>query len=181
MQIHTNTMHKYIICTSTFFKGEMHRESSLLTTFITPFGTYCFKHLPFGIRIAPEIVQRKIHEILSDLEGGGLHWRCNCPWIDPACGRKFWKGQRELDWSWTKTNIASDNSSYTFPGHVGNERGVQPDPEKVKATADLPALTNVKEQKWALGMINYVGMYIPHLAIIGGPLYDLLKTSSAWT
>ena len=34
-----------------------------------------------------------------------------------------------------------------FPGHVVNERGVQPDPEKVKAKAGLPAPTNIKELK----------------------------------
>lgn len=32
-------------------------ESSLLTTFITLVGRYCFKRLPLGISIAPEIFQ----------------------------------------------------------------------------------------------------------------------------
>ena len=31
-------------------------ESALLTTFITPFGRYCFQHLPFGISSAPGVV-----------------------------------------------------------------------------------------------------------------------------
>lgn len=68
----------------------------------------------------------------------------------------------------------------TILGHV-NERGEQPDPEKARVTADLPAPTNIKELKQALGMINYVEKYIPHLATIGGPLYNLLKTSRVWT
>ena len=29
-------------------------KSALLTTFITPFGRYCFRRLPFGISLAPE-------------------------------------------------------------------------------------------------------------------------------
>ncbi len=48
-----------------------------------------------------------------------------------------------------------------------NERGVQLNPEKVKVTADLLALTNIKELKRALGMINYVGKYKPHLQPLG--------------
>ena len=41
----------------------------LLTTFITPFGRYCFHRLPFGITSAPEHFQRRMSDILSDLEG----------------------------------------------------------------------------------------------------------------
>ena len=40
-----------------------------MTTFITPFGGYCFNHLPFGITSAPEIFQFKRNELLKRLEG----------------------------------------------------------------------------------------------------------------
>ena len=42
-------------------------ESRLLTTFLTPFGRYCFNKLPFGIRSAPELFQRCMSKILSGL------------------------------------------------------------------------------------------------------------------
>ena len=44
-------------------------ESALLTTFITPFGRYCFQHLPFGISSAPEHFQRHMQEILEGVQG----------------------------------------------------------------------------------------------------------------
>jgi len=34
---------------SGFWKILLAKESALLTTFITPFGRFCFNHLPFGI------------------------------------------------------------------------------------------------------------------------------------
>lgn len=68
-----------------------------------------------------------------------------------------------------------------FLGQVVNARGVQPDSGKVKAIADLPAQTNIRELKRAMGMINYVGRYIPHLSTVAAPLNELLKTSTAWT
>ena len=43
--------------------------SCVLTTFITPFGRYCFQRLPFGITSAPEIFVRKMNEVLDGLEG----------------------------------------------------------------------------------------------------------------
>lgn len=44
-----------------------------MTKFITPFGRYCFTHLPFGINIASEIFQRKVNELLKGLEGVAVY------------------------------------------------------------------------------------------------------------
>ena len=54
---------------SGFWQVELDPESSLLTTFITPFGRYCFNRLPFGIISAPELFQRKVSMILTSLPG----------------------------------------------------------------------------------------------------------------
>ena len=39
--------------TSGFWQVPLHKDSQLLTTFITPEGRYYFKRLPFGITSAP--------------------------------------------------------------------------------------------------------------------------------
>ena len=44
-------------------------ESAKLTTFIIPFGRFCFNRLPFGITSAPEYFQQEMSKLLSDLEG----------------------------------------------------------------------------------------------------------------
>ena len=54
---------------SGFYQIPLHEESKMLTTFITPFGRYAFRGLPFGITSAPEIFQRKMAETLAGLEG----------------------------------------------------------------------------------------------------------------
>ena len=47
--------------------GQIHlsAKSSILTTFITPFGRFCFRQLPFGIASAPEHFQSRLSEILQ--------------------------------------------------------------------------------------------------------------------
>ena len=52
-----------------FWQIQLSKESALLTTFITPFGRFCFSRLPFGITSAPEYFQKRMSEILSGLEG----------------------------------------------------------------------------------------------------------------
>ena len=45
------------------------QESSLLTTFNSPFGRYCFLHLPFGLVFSQDIFQKKIDQILEECQG----------------------------------------------------------------------------------------------------------------
>ena len=54
---------------SGFWQIELSKESALLTTFITPFGRFCFNRLPFGITSAPEHFQKRMSEILTNLDG----------------------------------------------------------------------------------------------------------------
>jgi len=54
---------------SGFWQIELSKQSSLLTTFITPFGRFCFNRLPFGISSAPELFQKRMSFALEGLEG----------------------------------------------------------------------------------------------------------------
>ena len=44
-------------------------SSRHLTTFITPYGRFCFNKLPFGISSSPEHFQRRMSDILEGQEG----------------------------------------------------------------------------------------------------------------
>ena len=54
---------------SGFWQIPLAEKSQHLTTFITPFGRYCFNKLPFGISSAPEHFQKRMSRIFSGLEG----------------------------------------------------------------------------------------------------------------
>ena len=55
--------------TSGYWQLKLTDESSLLTTFNTPFGRYKYVRLPFGINSAGEIWQRAMIEEFGDIEG----------------------------------------------------------------------------------------------------------------
>ena len=54
---------------SGFWQIPLSPASRLLTTFITPFGRFCFNKLPFGISSAPEHFQKRMSRILTGLDG----------------------------------------------------------------------------------------------------------------
>ena len=56
-------------CNSGFWQEKLNPDSRLLTTFITPFGRFCFNRMPFGIKSAPEHYQKKMSQILEGSEG----------------------------------------------------------------------------------------------------------------
>ncbi|XP_042071854.1 uncharacterized protein K02A2.6-like [Haplochromis burtoni] len=154
---------------SGFWQIPLHHESCKLTTFITPFGRYCFKRLPFGITSAPEIFQRKMLETLEGLEGVEvfmddiLVYGATMEQHDT----RLEKVLQRIELAGLKLNrekCSFRQSQLRFLGHLIDYSGVRPDPEKVNAILQLPSPENVQELKRILGMVNYLGRYIPALA-----------------
>ena len=52
-----------------YWSTVLDQESSLLTTFNSPFGRYCFLHLPFGFVCSQDIFKRKMDQILEECQG----------------------------------------------------------------------------------------------------------------
>lgn len=63
------TVFSTLDASSSFWQIPLDHSSSLLTTFITPRGRFCFQRLPFGITSAPEIFQREMARLLDGHEG----------------------------------------------------------------------------------------------------------------
>ena len=61
---------KFSVCDlkSGYLHCELHYESSLLTTFATPFGRFWWLHLPFGLKVSSKIFQKRLHQALEGLE-----------------------------------------------------------------------------------------------------------------
>ena len=55
---------------SGFWSVQLDEQSSYHTTLNTPFGRYRWVRMPFGICSAPEVFQRKIHELIEGLTCG---------------------------------------------------------------------------------------------------------------
>ena len=62
---------KFSVCDlkSGYLHCELDHESSLLTTFGTPFGRFRWLRLPFGLKVSSEIFQKRLHQALEGLEG----------------------------------------------------------------------------------------------------------------
>ena len=171
--------------TSGFYQIPLEKESSKLTTFITPFGRYRYTRLPFGISSAPEIFQRTMEHIMEgekqvivfydDIlvfgENDDSHEKAlqSCIKKSVDAGLKLNKGKCEFG-----------VDEIEFLGHIFSKDGIRPDPMKVNAITEMPDPTNVAELRRILGMINFLGRFLQNLSQILKPVTELLEKDKAW-
>eukprot|EP00914_Ancora_sagittata_P023394 GHVO01046322.1.p1 GENE.GHVO01046322.1~~GHVO01046322.1.p1 ORF type:complete len:260 (-),score=3.16 GHVO01046322.1:81-860(-) len=60
-------------------------------------------------------------------------------------------------------------------GHVIDQQGIRPDPDKVKALHNLIPPTDVSSLRRHLGLLGYYRQFIPHYAEIAKPIHNLLE------
>lgn len=170
---------------SGFWQIPLDYSSSILTTFITPRGRFCFQRLPFGITSAPEIFQREMTKLLEGHEG------CVVVMDDVLVyGRDQETHDRNLEailqtiqesgLKLNKEKCHFSKKELVFFGHIISGDGVKPDPDKVKAITDLPCPKDITQLRQVLGMVNYLGKFLPDLSTVLHPLNELLKKDSAW-
>ena len=62
-----------------------------------------------------------------------------------------------------------------FLDHIVSERGIEVDPETIKAILDMPAPRNEKEIRGFLGRLQYISCFIARLTDICKPIFRLLR------
>ena len=70
-----------------------------------------------------------------------------------------------------------------FLGHIVSCDGIRPTDSRIKAIQEAPAPTNKQQLQSFLGLMTYNAKYLPNLAHILHPLYQLLwnnTTKWAW-
>jgi hypothetical protein len=158
----------------------LEEESQLFTTFRTPFGRYCFIRLPFGLNISQDVFQQRMDEILEGLEG------CICI-ADDICivGSteeehdqrviKLMERAKSQGLVFNSTKCAIKKMKVSFFGNVYTPEGIIPDPVKVKDIQQMPKPSSKDELQRFLGMMTYMGSFIPNLSAKSSCLRDLIK------
>ncbi|UYV62759.1 K02A2.6-like [Cordylochernes scorpioides] len=170
---------------SGFWQIPLSSESSALTTFITPFGRFRFKRLPFGISSAPEIFQKRMGQILEGLEGTLCHM--DDIMVYGSCQEEHDKRLETVLTRVSKSGLTLNKdkckfavTTIKFLGHQIGPNGIQVDPKRKRAILEFPKPRSVKELKQFLGMVNFSARFVPNLAEIAHPMNKLLSKKEEW-
>ena len=156
---------------SAFWQRTLAEESKLLTTFITPWGRFCFERLPYGISTGSEQFQKVMMETLEGLEG------VECQIDDIVVHGKnqeihdkrlhqVLKCLEKANITLNKEKCEFNKSQIKLLGNIVSSKCIIPDPDKVKAIVELPAPHNISQIRSLLGMINQLSKFTDHLAEI---------------
>lgn len=165
---------------NSFHQLEISEDSRYITTFICSQGLFRYKRLMFGISCAPEYFQKNLERVLLPCTGV-------VNFIDDIVVY----GSDEAEHSARLKNVLEvlkDNNvllndkkcaygvnQIDFLGHQLSCNGVKPLDKYVKAIESFREPTVIEEVQSFLGLVNYVGKWIPNLATWTDPLRELLR------
>ena len=166
------------------------KEDILETAFITKYGLYELKTMPFGLKTAPQTYQRLMELALSGLQGTACLIYLNDVIV---YGKTFeehlqrlslvlqWFCQVGLKLKPSKCHFFK--TQVTFLGHLLSPDGVLPDPGNVEKITTWPVPTCVTDVQAVLGMGNFYQRFIRDYSKKMQPLIQLTKKDKSfeWT
>lgn len=176
---------------SGYWQVELDEESQELTCFNTPFGRYVFKRLPFGVKSASEEFQMRLVEALDGIDNIAIVADDILVYGVGDTDEQAEKNHdntlrtllircREKNLKLNYDKLQLKKKELKFIGHIISADGVRPDPTKVEAIQVMKAPRNRRELKQFLGMINYLGKFLPKLSEESEKLRLLLKKETQW-
>ena len=174
-----------------FWQIPLDDKSSMLTCFNTPFGRFKWLRMPFGLNSAPEVWQRRMHEIVEGLPGTEVMFddfliigrgdTLKQAVIDHDQNLiKFFKRAREINLKLKAEKMRFRLQEVPFIGHMLTADGLAPSPEKIRAILEMRTPTDVPSLQRFLGMVNYFSKFVPKLSDHAELLRTLTVKGADW-
>ena len=168
-----------------YWQIELDDESSRLCTFNTPWGRYRYTRLPFGIKTAGDIFINEMDKILYGLPGVNVITDDILIYGNTINEhnirlRSVLEKARKVNLKFNPKKSKICKTEVTYVGHQLTQDGVKPSMEHVKAITEMPTPTDKSAVQRFLGMIGYVGKFIPNLSETAKPLRILLNKDTMW-
>ena len=173
-------MDKRILWIKGFWQVPLTDRAKEISAFVTPYGLYQYKVMPFGMKNSPASFQRLINKVIADLEGCEAYiddviiysdtWEEHLRII-----REFFKrlSRAKLTINLSKSEFCQ--AQVTYLGHVVGQGQVKPLTAKVEAIANFPQPESKRQLMRFLGMAGYYRRFCPNFAAVAEPLTQLLN------
>ena len=160
-----------------------------VSAFVTPFGHFQWRYMPFGLRNAPASFSRIVSKLLTGLESF-----CAAYLDDIIIFSDVWEDHvkhlkevfsriKNAGFTLNSQKCEFAAAEIDYLGHHIGLGSVQPRAKKVEALLAYPRPTNRKQLQAFLGLAGYYRKFVPHFADISAVLSDLLKKGNRfeWT
>ncbi|XP_047172662.1 uncharacterized protein LOC124840622, partial [Vigna umbellata] len=161
---------------------KMAPEDMEKTTFITLWGTFCYKVMPFGLKNAGATYQRAMVALFHDM----MHKEIEV-YVDDMIAKskreeehilnlkKLFERLRKFKLKLNPAKCTFGVKSGKLLGFVVSQKGIEVDPDKIRAIMEMPSPSTEKEVRGFLGRLNYIARFISQLAATCEPMFKLLR------
>ncbi|WJZ92665.1 hypothetical protein VitviT2T_011649 [Vitis vinifera] len=154
------------------------------TSFIIEWGTYCYRVMPFRLKNAGATYQRAATTLFHDMMHRDVEVYVD-DMIVKSRGRldhlaaleRFFERIRLFRLRLNPKKCTFGVTSGKLLGYMVSKRGIQVDPDKIRAILDMPAPTTEREIRGFLGRLQYISRFIARLTDICEPIFRLLRKS----
>nr|KYP49961.1 Retrovirus-related Pol polyprotein from transposon 297 family [Cajanus cajan] len=178
----TNTIFSFMDGYSGYNQIKMAIEDQEKTSFITPWGTFCYRVMPFGLRNAGATYQRAMVTLFHDM----IHKEVEV-YVDDMIAkskdendhlihlRKLFNRLRKYKLKLNPTKCTFGVRSGKLLRFIVSEKWIEVDPDKARAIIEIPPPRTEKEVRGFLGRVNYIARFISQLTDTCAPIFKLLQ------
>ncbi len=142
--------------------------------------------MPFGIQSAPEVFQRRMHELIEGMPNVEViaddfvvvGYRCTVEEAHQDHDKNLTAFLQLCEQHGIKLNadkLKLRQPQISFIGHVATSEGLRVDPANVRAIQDMPPPTDKAAVQRLLGLAQYLSKCLPNLTDLTKPLRDLTQ------
>ncbi|KAF6216171.1 hypothetical protein GE061_000511 [Apolygus lucorum] len=157
-------------------------SSKKLVAFKTPFATYTWKRVPFGLKTGGGVLSILMEQIFHDLHGKYLVWYLDDLLIFSNSNREHQDHVREVLNRLERANLTVNpekckfgTKEIQFLGHVVSNGKVTIGEDRIKELLAIQAPQTPKQVSQFIGAVNFFQGFIPDYAKIAAPLNALRK------
>jgi len=162
----------------------MRKEDEEKTSFITPFGTYCFVRMPEGLKNAGQSFSRMSNQVL------GPQLRRNVSaYVDDIIVTSVIRQNHVADLVETFANLRAAHLSLNpkkcifgvhkgkVPGCLVSTKGIEANPDKIKALYNMEEPQSIRDVQKLAGRIAALNRFIPHSTDRSLSFFKVLRNS----
>ncbi|KAL2610726.1 hypothetical protein R1flu_029299 [Riccia fluitans] len=156
------------------------------TAFITEWGAFAYRVMPFGLKNAPSTFQRVVTTTFEEYLNEFMQTYLDDFTVYGSCTdhlghlRKCLQKCRRFSISLNPDKSVFGVSSGVLLGHIISKDGLLPDPAKIDAILQMEAPGDLKGVQRFIGMVGYYHRFIRDFAHIALPLFGLLQTDQTF-
>ena len=170
-------------CTSGYHQVDLDEETSEMCAFSTRKGHYQYMKLPMGLRGSGMTFQKMVTLLLSGmLHTEALAYLDDCVLFSKSISQHMGTLEEVLK-RFSDANLKLKprkcqlfRSSIVYLGYRVDKKGIRPNPEATQLIRSIEEPRNVTEVQMFLGKANYYRKFVPKLAEIAHPLYELIRS-----